>query len=53
MPRLARADLKLKAQLEGLGVAPMPMIPADFGKFIAADIAKWAKVIEFAGIRSQ
>ncbi len=50
---LGLADPKLKAQLEGLGVAPMPMTPAEFGKFIAVDIAKWAKVVEFAGIRSQ
>ncbi len=46
---LALADPKFAAQLAGLGVAPLPMTPAAFGKFIAADIDKWAKVVKFAG----
>ena len=50
---LALADPKFSAQLAGLGVAPLPMTPAAFGKFIAADIDKWAKVIRFAGIKAQ
>jgi hypothetical protein len=29
----------------------MPMTPGDFGKYIAAETAKWAKVIKFAGIK--
>jgi hypothetical protein len=29
----------------------MPMTPAGFGKFIAAETDKWAKVIKFAGIK--
>jgi hypothetical protein len=28
------------------------MTPADFGKFIADEIEKWAKVIKFAGIKA-
>jgi len=27
------------------------MSPAEFEKFIAADVQKWAKVIKFAGIK--
>jgi hypothetical protein len=27
--------------------------PADFGKLIAADSEKWAKVIKFAGIKPE
>jgi tripartite-type tricarboxylate transporter receptor subunit TctC len=50
---LALADPKLTAQLAGLGVAPLSMTPAAFGKFIAADIDRWAKVIKFAGIKPQ
>jgi len=50
---LALADPKFTAQLAGLGVAPLSMTPAAFGKFIAADIDKWAKVIKFAGIKPQ
>src|ERR1700761_4751596 len=42
------ADAGFKAKLAELGGIPMPMSPADFGKFIADDIQKWAKVIKFA-----
>ena len=31
----------------------MPMTPAEFGKFIAAEIEKWAKVIKFASIKAE
>ncbi len=46
------ADATLKARLTSLGAVPMPMTPEEFGKFIADEIAKWAKVIKFAGITS-
>jgi len=36
-----------------LGVAPVPGSPADFGKLIADETEKWAKVIKFAGIKQQ
>jgi tripartite-type tricarboxylate transporter receptor subunit TctC len=45
------ADPKLKARLVELGGIPMPMSPADFGAFIAAEIEKWGKVIKFANIK--
>jgi tripartite-type tricarboxylate transporter receptor subunit TctC len=45
------ADAALKTQLANLGAVTMPMIPAEFGKFIADDVAKWAKVIQFANIK--
>ena len=44
-------DPKLKARLAELGGVPMPMTPPEFGKFIADETEKWAKVIKFAGIR--
>jgi tripartite-type tricarboxylate transporter receptor subunit TctC len=47
------ADPKLKARLGDVGVEPTPMIPADFGKLIAADTEKWAKVIRAAGIKAE
>jgi tripartite-type tricarboxylate transporter receptor subunit TctC len=34
-----------------LGVEPKPQSPEEFGKFIADEIDKWAKVIEFAGAK--
>ena len=45
------ADPKVKARLLALGIETKPMTPAEFEAFIAADIRKWAKVIEFAGIK--
>ena len=44
-------DPKVKTRLLALGVEPGPMTPVEFGKFIAADIAKWAKVIKLADIK--
>lgn len=32
---------------------PMSMSPAEFGAYLEADIAKWAKVVEAAGIRPE
>jgi tripartite-type tricarboxylate transporter receptor subunit TctC len=46
----ALADPKMKARLAELGGAAMPMAPADFGKFIADETVKWAKVVKFANI---
>ena len=46
----ALADPKLKARLADLGVEPMPMTPAEFGKFIASETDKWTKVIKAAGV---
>ena len=34
-----------------LGLEPSPMTTAEFGKFIADEIEKWAKVIKFANIK--
>jgi len=44
-------DPALKTKLLGQGVEPGAMPVADFKKFVAAEIAKYAKVIEFAGIK--
>jgi tripartite-type tricarboxylate transporter receptor subunit TctC len=46
------ADPKMKARLVGLGVDPMPMTTADFGKLIANETEKWAKVVKFANIKA-
>jgi len=44
------ANPKLQARLADLGGIPMPMSPAEFGKFIADETEKWAKVVKFANI---
>jgi tripartite-type tricarboxylate transporter receptor subunit TctC len=49
----ALVDPKMKVRLLDLGGSPMPTTPADFGRFIANDTEKWAKVIKFAGIKPE
>ena len=49
----ALADPAMNARFADLGVVPVPGTPADFGKLIAAETEKWAKVIQFAGIKAQ
>ncbi len=47
------ADTKVKARLVDLGGVPMTMTPGEFGKFIANETEKWAKVIKFANIKPE
>jgi tripartite-type tricarboxylate transporter receptor subunit TctC len=47
------ADPKIKARLADLGGTPFPSSSADFGKLIADETEKWAKVIKFAGIKPE
>jgi tripartite-type tricarboxylate transporter receptor subunit TctC len=43
------ADPKMQAKLADLGGIPMAGTPADFGKVMADETAKWEKVVKFAG----
>jgi tripartite-type tricarboxylate transporter receptor subunit TctC len=47
----ALADAKIAARIVDLGGVPMPMAPAEFGAFLAAETEKWAKVIKAANIK--
>jgi len=47
----ALADPKMKARLADLGGVVFAGSPADFGKLIAAETQKWAKVIKFSGAK--
>jgi tripartite-type tricarboxylate transporter receptor subunit TctC len=47
------ADPALQARLVDLGGMIVPGSPADFGKLVGDETAKWAKVIKFAGIKPQ
>jgi tripartite-type tricarboxylate transporter receptor subunit TctC len=44
------ADSAIKKRFAELGASVLPGSPADFGRLIADDTEKWAKVIKFAGI---
>ena len=46
------ADPQLKAKLKDLGGEIMPMTPAEFGKFLAEETEKWAKVVKFSGAKA-
>jgi tripartite-type tricarboxylate transporter receptor subunit TctC len=45
-------DPKFKARLADLGGTALSGSPLDFGKFVADETEKWAKVVKFAGIRA-
>src|SRR6516164_254735 len=45
-------DPSIKARLAGLGVEPMSMTSAAFGRFVADEIEKWGKVIRAANIKA-
>jgi tripartite-type tricarboxylate transporter receptor subunit TctC len=45
------ADPRIKARLVDLGGTVLPGSPADFGKLIATETEKWAKVVKFSGAK--
>jgi len=47
----AFTDPTMKARLADTGGAALPGSPADFGKLIAEETEKWAKVIKFSGAK--
>jgi tripartite-type tricarboxylate transporter receptor subunit TctC len=49
----ALADPNMKARIADLGGTVLTGSPTDFGKLVADEIDKWAKVIKFAGIKPQ
>ena len=54
-PRDQRGDRRPEDQtrIVDLGGPPIIGSPADFGKIIAEDTAKWAKVIQFSGAKAE
>jgi tripartite-type tricarboxylate transporter receptor subunit TctC len=46
------ADPQLKAKIKQLGGETMAMTPAQFGKFLADETAKWAKVVKFSDAKA-
>jgi tripartite-type tricarboxylate transporter receptor subunit TctC len=48
---LALADPGIKARFIDLGGAPLPLTPSDYGKLIADETEKWAKVVKLSGAK--
>ena len=49
----ALADAGMKARFADLGGEPLAGLPADFGKLVAGETAKWANVVKFAGLKPE
>jgi tripartite-type tricarboxylate transporter receptor subunit TctC len=49
----AIADPAMKARLAAIGGEPLPGSSAEFGKLIAEETEKWAKVVRAAGIKPE
>jgi tripartite-type tricarboxylate transporter receptor subunit TctC len=49
----AIADPGMKARLAAIGGEPLPGSPAGFGRLIAEETEKWAKVVRAAGIKPE
>ena len=49
----ALADQKMRERLAELGGKPIAGTPEDFGKVIAAETAKWEKVVNASGARAE
>jgi tripartite-type tricarboxylate transporter receptor subunit TctC len=47
------ADPKMKARLADLGGTPLSGSAADFGKLVADETEKWARVVKLAGIKAE
>jgi len=51
MKALARPDVREK--FGAIGADVQPMNPAEFGKFIQAEVVNWAKLVKLAGIQPE
>jgi tripartite-type tricarboxylate transporter receptor subunit TctC len=49
----AFAEPRMKARFADIGGEALPGSPATFGKFIAEETEKWAKVVKFAGMKPE
>jgi tripartite-type tricarboxylate transporter receptor subunit TctC len=47
----AQTDPAMRAQVAELGATTLVGSPADFGALIAAETAKWGRVVKLAGVK--
>jgi tripartite-type tricarboxylate transporter receptor subunit TctC len=45
------AEPAIVARIADLGATPLVLSPSEADAFVAADTAKWAKVVEFSGAK--
>jgi tripartite-type tricarboxylate transporter receptor subunit TctC len=45
------ADPRIRARIADLGNTPLALSPTEYGKLLAEETKKWAKVVKFAGIK--
>ena len=48
----ALAEPAIRARLIDMGATLLGGMPAEFGKLVADETEKWAKVVKFAGIKA-
>lgn len=49
--KVVLADAKIRARMADLGGSVLAGSPADFGKLVAGETEKWAKVVKFSGAK--
>jgi tripartite-type tricarboxylate transporter receptor subunit TctC len=47
------SDPRIRARIADLGNTPLALSPAEYGKLLAEETKKWAKVVKFAGIEPE
>jgi tripartite-type tricarboxylate transporter receptor subunit TctC len=47
------ADPRIRARIADLGNTPLALSPTEYGKLLAEETKKWAKVVKFAGIKPE
>ncbi len=45
------ADPRIRARIADLGNTPLALSPTEYGKLLAEETKKWAKVVKFADIK--
>jgi tripartite-type tricarboxylate transporter receptor subunit TctC len=50
--RTVLGDSRMRTRFADMGATVLATSPADFGKLIAAESVKWAKVVKFAGVKA-
>jgi tripartite-type tricarboxylate transporter receptor subunit TctC len=45
------ADLRIRARIADLGNTPLALSPTEYGKLLAEETEKWAKVVKIAGVK--